>query len=355
MDRRKEIEAVETESKSPERKREASLAKTAGGPILDKPLHIASLVAAPFSGATLFSFFLNGHQSLVCNGEAFPVACSGGRTTCSCGTNQVQCDFYRKTASHMMTVGGADFNDELFAFVPRYVNSYYLNRALSGYWLNHVMSRLQHAACRVIPTLRDKEMTFVEAQERFLRNSQLISNAELVVDGTKSFRRAELFAQSGRFQQKLIHLIRDGRSFCCSYLKNYALPRTRLKEAASFWVKAVRKVDVFAKRYKRIPVLHVRYEDFCRNTRATLEAVSRFLGVPCDPNAEDNVLAEHHIVGHGMRFRFDGNIRESRPWESELTEAELSRITAIMRDPLERFGYLSPGPGRCAGAERGRV
>ena len=51
-----------------------------------------------YSGATLFSFLLDSHPELVCNGETFPlIEGDKRRNVCSCGAYIDTCDFYIKT------------------------------------------------------------------------------------------------------------------------------------------------------------------------------------------------------------------------------------------------------------------
>ena len=302
-------------------------------------LKLAMLASGPFSGATLFSFLLDRHPLIVCGGETFPTNATENRGRCSCGVEQIDCEFYRRAASHMLAPDGRSFDDDLFRFAPHYLGNDYCNRALDSFWLNASINRLQQAACKTIPALSSKEHKFARAHEKLYRNTLQATGAEVVVDGTKEFRRGELFARSGRFGLKVIHFIRDGRAFCFSFRKNRR-KKVTLAEGARFWVKHIRKVDVFAKRFRPIAVLHVRYEDLCRDLVPTLKSICEFLDLSYDERMQSGSDAEQHLLGNKMRLTFDGKITERTSWKSELSKTELDEITEIMRPGLVRFQYL---------------
>jgi Sulfotransferase family len=304
---------------------------------------LVSLLSAPYSGATLFAIILDRHPLLSCDGETFPPD-RGYSMRCSCGAEQLDCEYYRQTAAHMTLDGGRAWNHDLFAHVPRYSRIYPVDRALGGYWLNGAMERLRNFACRVLPPLSRKERQFLDVHERFIKTSLRIKQKPVYVDGSKSVRRAALFAASGRFDHKAIHLIRDGRAFCNSYLKNKKLLRSQLPSAAHFWLKDVRKVDLFHRRFPAVPLLHVRYEDLCDDLKATAMRICDFLEIPYDAAMESQKRGSFHILGNRMRKSFDGLVQKDLAWKTELTPQEIDQITAVMEVALRRFNYLNSSP-----------
>ena len=69
------------------------------------------------------------------------------------------------------------------------------------------------------PGYRKKAKAFIDANLHFFIKGCEFEGSSFYVDGTKSIRRAELFAKYIESTFKVIHLIRDGRAFCYSYDK----------------------------------------------------------------------------------------------------------------------------------------
>lgn len=309
---------------------------------MDAP-RVVSMLSAAYSGATLFAILLDGHSRVTCNGETFPVE-RGDRVECSCGRRQIDCEYYRAVAGHMLEEGGQGWDDELFAQVPRYTRLRPLDRALGGFWLHDAGNRLREGARAAVSGWRRRDTAFVEAHRRFFANSLRANGTEVYVDGSKAPHRAEILAVSGAFDLRALHLIRDGRAFSYSYIRNQERPRSDLSSAAGYWNRHLAKVDAFHSRFPTVPLMHVRYEDFCTDLQGTLARVWEFLGVPPREWTAPADPGSYHVTGNRMRKSFDGTVRLDSKWERELDSAEIESLTSEMHDGLDRFGYLGPPP-----------
>lgn len=324
-------------------------------PTRPEKIPVVSMLAAAYSGATLFAIVLNRHPLLACDAETFPPD-RGFRDRCSCGCDQVECEYYRLTAGHMLAPDGREWNDDLFAHVPRYSRSRLLDRALGGFWLNGPVNGLRNGINGLLPGLRNREREFLDAHERFIANALVAHRARVYVDGAKSFRRAELLARSERFALKAVYLVRDGRGFCASYVKNKGLPNESLPLAARLWVKANAKAERLRRRFPGVPFLRVRYEDLCTAFEPTMREVCAFIGVPYDPTLQAESGKPFHGLGNRMRSTFDGKIELDLSWKQRLSEAEVRAVTRVMEKDLVRFGYLDRrSPGQDIGPGGGEV
>jgi hypothetical protein len=302
---------------------------------------LVCLFANSYSGATLVTILLNGHSQIVSNGESMYL--DGRDEThwdCTCGKYIEDCDFYRATTGPMRQSDAAGWDRQLFVRVPDFSR----NALLRG-WLRSAryVSPSRDRLVGLVPAYRDIRDRFLEAQLQFFANARRFAGASIYLDGTKSLRRAQLFAADGRSEMKVLHLIRDGRGFCASYLKN---SRPNLTEAAKTWLGYIARVDRFAEGFPAIPLLTVRYEDLCRSTDETIHKICRFLEVPYE-NLCVGEKKQAHILGNRMRRTFDGSILEDTSWKQKLDRESQIRLTSIMRRELERFGYLTaerPGP-----------
>lgn len=296
---------------------------------------LVCLLANSYSGATLLTLLLNGHSQIVSNGEAmFLHGRDETRWDCTCGKDIEDCDFYRATAGHMRLPDAAGWDKRLFVRVPDFSRNALLRGLLrSARYVSAPRERL----VGLIPAYRDIRDRFLEAQLQFFANARRFADAPIYMDGTKSLRRAQLFAADGRCEMKVLHLIRDGRGFCASYLKN---SHPNLTESAKVWLGYIARVDRFAEGFPAIPLLTVRYEDLCRSPDQTIHGICRFLELPYE-NLIVGAKKQAHILGNRMRRTFDGAIVEDTSWKQKLDQDSQTKLTSIMRRQLERFGYLT--------------
>lgn len=296
-------------------------------------IRVAAMLAAPYSGATLFAMLLDRDPYLACDGETFSDRPS---QTCSCGRPQLECEYFDAVAGHMKDRARGTWDGSLFGHVPVFSSNRFLNRALSVHYSPSLLHQAQQFVCSM-GSIRKKLSRFVDAHEKFFRRSLEYKGADVYVDGSKIPRRADIMARDRRFNFRIIHLVRDGRGFSNSYRKNTNTPN--LEIAAHRWNAEIRKVDEFQSRHPSVAVLRVRYEDLCRNLEQSMLTVREFLSLPTDDLPDFARPGDHHVIGNRMRNSFDGVIREDLAWRESITGEELMRINEIMHKGLARFGY----------------
>jgi len=297
---------------------------------------LVSLLANGYSGATLLTILLNDHSRIVSNGEAmFFDETDGRRYDCSCGKYIDECEFYESTTRHMRLPDAAGWDKRLFVQVPRFSRKPVLRTLLHS---PRFESRLRHQFINTVPAYRSVRDRFLRAQLQFFASAREFAAASIYLDGTKSIRRAQLFARDARCEMKVLHMVRDGRGFCASYVKNRR-PTSSLTEAAKAWVRCIGRIDAFSREFPSVPVLVVRYEDLCRSTVDTIRSICRFLEVAYEEPGTKS-MKDAHILGNRMRRTFNGAIVEDTSWREKLDDGAQLRLTSLMRRQLERFGYL---------------
>jgi len=306
---------------------------------MENRIRLVSLLSNFGSGATLLTLLLNRHKEIVSNGEAFPyyrAELSG--LVCSCGNILIDCDFYRRAASHMMSRSGDGWDPELFITAPHYSALPVLDGFLRSY---RYLPSLRTACISVLPTYRKIQEKYLEAHIEFVRNCLKLTSKTVYLDGTKQFSRAELFATSEAMLQKVIYLVRDGRGYCNSLKKRKAqIKGYDIKMAAKGWVKHIDYFDAFCKRYASKPILLVRYEDLCRDPVATLKSIFDFLELPYEARLVKPDATTTHILGNTIKDTFQGDIKEDLSWKSTLSPGEIHLVTETMKAELRRFSYL---------------
>lgn len=300
-----------------------------------KKQKLVSLLSNWYSGATLLTILLNEHSQIVSNGESmFFDEHDGSRYDCSCGKYIDECEFYKVATAHMR-LPGAGWDKGLFVQVPGFSRRRLVRSLLHSPRFEGV---LRHQFVNAVPAYRNIRDRFLDAQLRFFANARSLAGASIYLDGTKSIRRAQLFARDDRSEMKVLHLVRDGRGFCASYLKHIR-PMPDWSDAAQAWLSYIAQVDHFSRIFPSVPVLLVRYEDLCRSTAEVISRICQFLDIPYEgPGA--GVMKDAHLLGNRMRRTFSGAIVEDTSWKETLDKNTQEELTSMMRRQLERFGYV---------------
>jgi hypothetical protein len=297
---------------------------------------LLSLLSNWYSGATLLTILLNAHSRIVSNGESmFFDENDSRRYDCSCGKYIDECEFYEATTGHMRPAVGQGWNKQLFVQVPTFSRKPLLRSLLQSPRLE---STLRNEFINIVPVYRGIRDRFLNAQLQFFANARTFSGATIYLDGTKSVRRAQLFARDGRCAMKVLHLVRDGRAFCASYLRNMRQTPS-WSDAANAWVSYIAQVDAFSRSFPSVPVLVVRYEDLCRSTTEAIRSVCRFLEISYEAPPAD-MMKGTHILGNRMRRTFNGQIVEDSSWREKLDNHTQAELTYLMKQQLEQLGYL---------------
>jgi hypothetical protein len=301
---------------------------------VSKP-RLVFLLANYFSGATLLTILLSGHKEIVSNGEAmFFDDRDEDRYDCTCGKYIDECEFYRAAAAHMRLPDASAWDKQLFVHAPCFSRNRIL-RSFLGSW--RYESALRDRFITALPAYRRTRDRFIDAQLKFFANARRLSGASIYLDGTKSVRRAQLLARDGRSDMKALHLIRDGRGFSGSDLKN--TPNQTVTASAKEWLGYIAQVDRFAKSFPSVPVMVVRYEDLCRSTETTMRTICQFIGIPYE-QAGPGIMSNAHILGNRMRRGFSGAIVEDTSWKERLDPGTQGFLTSLTKPQLERFGYI---------------
>ena len=299
--------------------------------------NLVFLISAPYSGATLLSILMNQHPKISSDGEIFPYM-RGRKDLCGCGKEQIECEYYLTVAKHMIKKNNKEYDDRVFYYVPKYSELYYLSRGFEGFWINSVAHKIRNYLCNVIPKIKKLEKQFISNHLDFFSKSLNLRNATVYFDGSKSVRRAEFFAER-KLTSKMIHLVRDGRAFCNSFLKNKSLDHSYLPVAAKVWKKSIKKVDVLRERLPDMEILDVRYNDLCNSPNKELKRIFEFMNLHYDDSFLVYNKNDMHILGNRMRFTYSGTIRMDNSWKTILEKEDIKLTNKLMKKELKRFNF----------------
>lgn len=288
------------------------------------------------SGATVLSMLLNNHQQITCNGETFPFPGQNPETLmCSCSSPVIKCEFYKFVAKHFLVNGSYD--KQYFSRVPYISDVAVLQRIFHSFYLTPFFRDM---ACNLISGYKDKIEYFIKLHEKFFDLACEFSQSTIYLDGTKSPRRVELFANYSNKPIRVLHSVRDGRKFVVSYMKAHKIPGKDISIVAKKWVDYIRMVELLLRRYPNIELKEIRHEDLCHKKESTIKDVCDFLGVEYTQEIFNFDDATHHLLGNAMKKKFDGTIFENDNWKSAYSKKTFDKVTDIQKSYLLKYNYL---------------
>ena len=163
---------------------------------------------------------------------------------------------------------------------------------------------------------QERVVDWAKTQSEFLTCIHQITGAAILTDASKFPHRLHLLHESGLFDIRVIHLIRDGRAVINSYLRKYH----SFGLAMSRWAAPTWHAISLRRRTPQDMWLTVRYEDLARNPAQVLTRTCKFLGVDYKPSMLS--YRDHRYVGIGgnkMRHRSDSKIYLDDAWKRELS------------------------------------
>jgi Sulfotransferase family len=192
-----------------------------------------------------------------------------------------------------------------------------------------------------------------------------VAGASCVVDASKWPVQALALHRAG-LDIRVVHLVRDVRGVAHSLSKrDVTRPHVLGGEevmwtkkpttAAARWVSYQSQAELLAR--CGLPVARVRYEDFVRRPRSTVEQALATLGLSCSPAQLDH-LGEgqvtlgpsHGIHGNPSRFRFgEITLRADEAWRERMSRRNRIAVTAIGLPLLVRYGWRPGADGRSNG------
>jgi hypothetical protein len=295
--------------------------------------NFAIMLSNWYSGATLLAILLDQHADIICNGETFPFSPEDKRRyVCSCGEFIDECNFYKYTTQ--ANSEDKKWDHKNYVILPNFSDIHLINKIILSPKRD---SLLRYVLINYISGIKQKYNEFLEAQFSFMRNAIKFKNATVYLDGTKSITRAQMFANAHNEEIKVIHLLRDGRGFCNSFVKNNKLSKSDFLMAAKLWNDYISLVEQLEKKYKNLSVLHIKYEEICNDTNTALSKIYDHL---CIDKTNTNQSFEHHVLGNRMRKNFDNRIIEDKSWESEIDEKQIVIITKKMKKYLKKYNYI---------------
>jgi hypothetical protein len=297
------------------------------------------ITSPSYSGSTLLTFLLAGHESIATVGELKATAM--GRIDCyrcSCGSFIRECGFW-KAVSEELGRQGVVFDVSSFGTHFEPPAGHGLSRRLfTARVRGGLVEGVRDLGIRAVPGLRRRLEAVVERNRALIEAVCTIRGAECFLDGSKDPVRLKFLLAAGLWDVKVVHLTRDGRGACNSFMRVYS---AGMAEAALEWRRTNEECERLMEALPSSSGLRLRYEDLCADPEASLSSIYGLVGVGCPERREDFKSIEHHILGNAMRLRPEGRIRQDEKWRSSLSRRDLDTFDEVAGELNRRYGYTA--------------
>lgn len=189
------------------------------------------------------------------------------------------------------------------------------------------------------------------------RAAATVSGCRVVVDSSKHPSLAFCLQRGADIDLRAVHLVRDPRGVAHSWTKTVERPEASTTEGrfmarcrpallSALW--DAYNVAFHVLSVRGTPVLHLRFEDFLRDPRRSLERVARFAGVSLEEGDLEFVAgrtarlgAAHTVAGNPVRFASGPiELRHNEAWRAELPGSSRRLVTSLTLPLLAAYRYV---------------
>jgi hypothetical protein len=195
---------------------------------------------------------------------------------------------------------------------------------------------------------------YAEIVARLYQGIVQVTGARVVVDSSKVPSHAALLALLPQIEPYFVHLVRDPRAIAYSKGRQKTWPGVRQKEypprsgaarSTIGWVATNLAAEAVRLRCPAGRWLRVRYEDFVRDPRTTVQAIAALAGEapPRLPFVDDQTVllnGNHTVCGNPSRFsKGEVRLRADDEWMTRQGLADRLVATCLALPLLHRYGY----------------
>jgi hypothetical protein len=288
------------------------------------------------SGSTLLELLFGAHSQFWTMGEFYVLPFAVRLGKCGCGIPFQECSFWGPILKEMgPTVRGRS--------VSRFRDGYEVGRLLHFQELPFLWTRGQGTIAR-----RNELNLFGRDNSAVLscvlRRAREIKGPQVtwLVDASKSLYRLLWLKQSAVFNLRVIHLVKDPRSFVYSIskTKDGSVSLKRAARATVRWNTENYLFDkLFRNRFRPDEVLRIRYEKLASDTELVLKEVLGWLNLPYNQSMISEFRNTNHgIAGNPMRQRKTA-IQMDEKWRQALSPAVQRLVRGVSLGLSKKYGY----------------
>ncbi|MCA9255559.1 MAG: sulfotransferase [Phycisphaerales bacterium] len=294
-------------------------------------------IAAPsYSGSTLLTFLLNTHPDIATVGELKWGTIDTSSYRCSCGERLIDCAFWLSIKARV-NQKGLPFDFERPPTDFRLHNKSIGDRVMRARNRGPLFEGFRGAAMSVLPRCGKRMKTARAVNKAAMEAILFLQKGRILLDASKDPVRLMHLINTGDYNVRVLHLIRDARGVINSTMKKKGLDA---EAAARDWSRTHQQIDRLAARLPEGVYRQVRYEDLCRGTAVECESIFAFLGL--EPSKATLAMDEtpHHILGNAMRLGAIDAIKLDETWRHEMDQRSERIFESVAGVQNRRYGYV---------------
>ena len=195
---------------------------------------------------------------------------------------------------------------------------------------------------------------YLEVMAELYQATAKRTGARVIVDSSKLPSDAILLRNLPGIDPYLVHLVRDPRAVANSWQRHMEQPdhyepgqmmRRGTLDSGVKWIGWNAAAEIIKRRYGAERSMLLRYEDFARGPRRTVEAIARMTGenpprLPFESESVATLGGNHMAAGNPSRYRTGRvEIRPDEVWRSTLSAADRRLTTLVCLPLLRRYRY----------------
>jgi hypothetical protein len=292
------------------------------------------IMSPSYSGSTLLTLLIADHPNIATVGELKASAMGDISTyNCSCGELLTNCPFWHKVQQKMLEQGRKlSFNN----FNTHFQDSKnpLANRLLRAAFRGPLFEMARQAGFILSSAARKTKQKIIIQNQALIEIICSLQKADTFLDDSKDPIRLKFLLETGLWDIRVIHLIRDGRGVTNSYMRHH---NANMNQAAREWVHTQQECNRMAALLGNTRCLKIPYEALCLEPESTLTTIYRFLNLP--PKSSSISPRIKHILGNQMRLGSLQDIRLDEKWKKALTQDDLQRFMNLARELNNLHGY----------------
>lgn len=309
-------------------------------PVSNKKVKVLYIAGGWRSGSTLFSHVLSQIDGIFSAGEPMFMWEDNFilNRLCGCMTPARECEVWRGVMDE--AYGGID-----------------LAHAEEMSRLRRNLTRTRNLPLLLMPgtekLLGPSYKKYLNNLERVYRAIQVSTASNLIVDGSKFPAYGYMLKMIPTIDLYVVHLVRDPRAVAYSRLSkkwnpdaNAYMPQLSSARSSLVWDYMNLSVEAVLGR-SRERYLMLRYEDFVKSPRETIERTLEFVHektsqLPFTAENEVALRPSHMVTGNPGVYKETGNVRLrlDEVWKAKMEARDKSLVTLLTSPLMLKYGYL---------------
>lgn len=276
------------------------------------------LMSSSYSGSTLLNLLLTAHKDIISLGDTYYNKYTPENNFCACEKRQNECDYWTNLIEAISSFkNNPEFKWQDLEPYP-FANNMFIKNPIGRFFIFNTFKYLPKKIIRIL------FKKYIELDQFFINQNIKQSNAKIYVDGSKYIHRLA-FKNNYLNNYKIIHLVRDPRSYIHSSIKKYK-QGVNYKFILKEWIFYNRFVSDLKNLIGADNYVLVKYEDLVNNPSEELIKISKLLKL--DKIEHEFVKqSDVHLTGNSVRRNYNGIKDFTTTYQGSLESSIIDYVT----------------------------